>query len=123
MILFIQNLGDICNFEGENNVDENDNDGDDDDNDIDDRSIPPSSPLSDNLLLKVDRLLRDPAFETHFFSVSQLCNKILCSCFMLCYVIIFKNLSASSKAKAQIPPHSSLSLALAVFQMLSLDGI
>ena len=48
---------------------------------------PPSSPLSDGLLLKVDRLLRNPAFETHFFSVSQLCNKILCSRFMLCYVI------------------------------------
>ena len=77
---------------------------------------PPSSPLSDGLLLKVDRLLGDPAFETHFFSVSQLCNKILCSCFMLCYVIIFKNLWASSKAKAQISPHSSLSLALAVFK-------
>ena len=40
LILFIQNLGDICNFEGENNFDENDNDGDDDDDDIDDRSPP-----------------------------------------------------------------------------------
>ena len=61
---------------------------------------PPSSPLSDNLLLKVDRLLRDPAFETHFFSVSQLCNKILCSCFMLCYVIIFKKSFSIIKSKS-----------------------
>ena len=72
---------------------------------------PPSSPLSDGLLLKVDRFLRDPAFETHFFfkSVSS-ATKFYVHVLCLCYVIILRNLSASPKAKAQTPSQSSLSL-------------